>query len=382
MDYLTRPSMIPDMKAIMSDQYSLGGLFGRLGRLVVDYCGFDMAGIVPVNVECPDESQGLKVLYFIATFGFSPFVGGQLGAELDVNGIIPASHHGENLVYVMGSHTGFDQQSKTMGRLYREKEGGFSACCGKLAAVMAPYLNAYEDARNNIRIFTENRRMFIQVPNRLLGRPSVHDPHPFRLRLNESLVKGDPESVGVVTSKTPGSVVFQIHPALQKALREKKRKITRDPTPIGEDLTAEHFRFSSPEPASLPEGIPSRLHPLMHHIVSSQDYDPMVTIANVNTWIEFNRFVDAMHALPDVLDKGVFGVSGLTVDLYFEARSYRYSNVYYPQYAYFKQAGQREGVVMGPSEINGLLKEHLPKDRLSIDQILEQNDRAYEEIGF
>ena len=381
MEYLTRPSMIPDMKAVMSHQYSLGELFGKLGRLVVDYCGFDKAGTVPVNVECPDESQGLKFLYFIATFGTSPFVGGQLGAELDVDGITPASHHGENLVYVMGSHTGYDQQSKTMGRLYREKEGGFSACCGKLAAVMAPYLGACEDARNNIKIFIENRRMYIQVPNRLLGTPGPHDPHPFRLRLTGSLIKGNPESDGVVSTKNPDSVVFQVHPDLQKVLREKKRKITRDPTPIGEDLTAKYFKFSSPQSGSLPEGIPSRLHPLMHHIVSGTVYSPMVTIANVNTWIEFNRFVDAMHALPDVLHKGVFGVSGLTVDLYFEDRSYRYSNVYYPQYAYFKRAGEREGIVMGTSEIHGLLEDYSPKDRLSIDQILEQNDQAHEEIA-
>jgi len=193
MDYLTRPSVIPDMKTIMSCQYSLGGLFGKLGQLVVDYCGFEMAKTVPVKVECPDESQGLKILYFIATFGTSPFVGGKLGAELDVNAIPPASHHGENLVYVMGSHTGYDQQSKTMGRLYREKEGGFSACCGKLAAVMAPYLKAYEDARNTIKIFMKNRSMCIEIPNRLLGRPSARDPHPFRLRLTESLIKGNPQ---------------------------------------------------------------------------------------------------------------------------------------------------------------------------------------------
>lgn len=382
MDYLTRPSMIPDMKAIMSHQYSLGGLFGKLGQLVTDYCDFDMAKTVPVKVECPDESQGLKLLYFIATFGTTPFVGGKLGAELDVNAIPPASHHGENLVYVMGSHTGYDHQSKTMGRLYREREGGFSDCCGKLAAVMAPYLKAYEDAKNSIKVFVRNRRMFIEIPNRFLGRPSVHDPYRFRLRLTESLIKGNPESDGVVTPKNPGSVIFQIHPGLQKALKESKRKITRDPTPIGEDLTAEYFKFSSRESESLPEGITSRLHPLMHHIVSSKDYSPMVTIANVNTWIEFNRFVDAMHSLPDVISKGIFGVSGLTVDLYMEGRPYRYSNAYYPQYAYFKRAEEREGVVMGPSEISQLLDSCSPKARSSIDQILELNDEMDEEVRF
>jgi hypothetical protein len=382
MDYLTRPSMIPDMKAIMAHQYGLGGFFGKLGALVQDYCAFDMAKTLPVKVECPDESQGLKVLYFISTFGTSPFVGGKLGAELDINGITPASHHGENLVYVMGSHTGYDQKTKTMGRLYREKEGGFSACCGKLAAVMAPYLRAYDDARNNIKVFMENRRMFVEVPNRLLGTPSAHDAHPFRLRLTTSLIKGSPETDGTVNPKNPGSVIFEIHPDLQKVLKAKKRKVTREPTPIGDDLAAGHFRFSSHQSAPLADGITSRLQPLMHHIVSSRDYAPMVTIANVNTWIEFNRFVDAMHALPDVHSKGVFGVSGLTVDLYCEDRAYHYSNVYYPQYAYFKRPGQREGVVMGPPDIHGLLQSYTPKSRLSIDQILEQNDEAAEQIKF
>lgn len=382
MEYLSRPSMIPDMKAIMAHQYGLGGFFGKLGSLVEDYCAFDMAKTVPVKVECPDESQGLKVLYFISTFGTSPFVGGKLGAELDVDGITPASHHGENLVYVMGSHTGYDEKTKTMGRLYREKEGGFSACCGKLAAVMAPYLKAYDDARNNIRIFMENRRMFMEVPNRLLGTPGAQDPHPFRLRLAAALIKGNPETDGVISPKNPGSVIFEVHPDLQKALKAGKRKITRNPTPIGDDLAAEHFRFSSRQSAPLADGITSRLHPLMHHIVASRDFVPMVTIANVNTWIEFNRFVDAMHTLPDVYSKGVFGVSGLTVDLHREDLAYRYSNVYYPQYAYFKRAGQREGVVMGPPDINGLLQSCAPKNRLSIDEILERNDEAAKQIKF
>ncbi len=66
----------------------------------------------------------------------------------------------------------------------------------------------------------------------------------------------------------------------------------------------------------------------------------------------------------------------MTVDLYFKERTYHYSNVYYPQYAFFKRAGEREGIVMGPSEINNLLDSYAPpKGRLSLDQILECNDQ-------
>ena len=52
-----------------------------------------------------------------------------------------------------------------------------------------------------------------------------------------------------------------------------------------------------------------------------------------------------------------------------------YSNIFCPQYAFFKPVGKREGIVMGPSEINNLL-DSFPanKRRLSIDQILECND--------
>ena len=37
---------------------------------------------------------------------------------------------------------------------------------------------------------------------------------------------------------------------------------------------------------------------------------------------------------------------------------------------------------MGPSEINNLLDSYIPKERLSIDRILECNDQADEEIEF
>lgn len=383
MNYLKRPSIIPDTRAIMSRQYNLSTFFAKLRQTATGYCRFDMAKTMPVKVECPDECQGLKILYFIATFGTSPFVGGKLGAELDTKAIVPASRHAENLVYVMGSHTGYDRRTNTLGRLYREKEGGFSACCGKLASVIGPYLKEYEYAKNSIKLFKKEGRVFLEIPNRLLGIHSSDEPHPARLCLEPALIKGDPELEGIMTAESPRSVILEIHPELQHAIETKKRNITDDPGPIGDDLTGDYFKFLWISSDPFPDDITRRLHPLMHQIVSSVDYSPMVTVANVNTWIEFNRFVDAVHANPDVLSKGVFGVSGLTVDLYFEDRSYRYSNVYYPQYAFFKPAGEREGVVMGTSEINNLLDSHSPtKGRLSIDRILECNDEAGEEIEF
>jgi hypothetical protein len=186
-----------------------------------------------------------------------------------------------------------------------------------------------------------------------------------------------------MTAESPYSVIFEAHPDLQQALKAKKRTITHDPTPIGDDLTGDYFKFLWISSDPLPDGITRRLHPFMHRIVCSLDYAPMVTVANVNTWIEFNRFVDAVQAIPDVFSKGVFGVSGLTVDLYWPTRSYHYSNVYYPQYAFFKPAGQTEGTIMGPSEINKLLDAYTPtKERPSLDQILECNDQDDEEIKF
>lgn len=380
MDYLKRPCLIPDNQAAMSCQYNLSTFFGKLGQVGTEYCKFDMAKTIPVKVECPDESQGLKILYFIATFGTSPFVGGKLGAELDTKAIVPASHHGENLVYVMGSHTGYDHRTKTWGRLYREKEGGFSSCCGKLAGVMEPYLKEYEYAKNSIKLLKEEGRVLLEIPNRLLGIHSSDDPHRVKLCLEPSLIKGNPESQGVMKAESPRSVIFEVHPDLHFALQAKKRNITHDPTPIGDDLTGDYFKFLWISSDPFPDDITRRLHPLMHQIVSSANYPPMVTVANVNTWIEFNRFVDAIHAIPDVLSKGVFGISGLTVDLYFEERSYHYSNVYYPQYAFFKPAGKREGIVMGPPEINTLLDSYTPKKRISIDRILECNEQAGEKI--
>lgn len=184
-----------------------------------------------------------------------------------------------------------------------------------------------------------------------------------------------------MATESSHSLVFEIHPDLHRALAAKKRTITNDPTPIGDDLTQDYFKFCWLSSDPFPDDITRRLHPLMHQIVSNPESPPIVTIANVNTWIEFNRFVDAMHGIPDVASTGVFGVSGLTVDLYFEDRPYHYSNVYYPQYAFFKRAGEKAGTIMGPSEVHNLLASYAsPKEVLSIDWIFGCNDRANDEI--
>lgn len=126
MDYLQRSPRVPDNRAIMCRYYNLAAFYGKPREVVEKYCMFDITTTLPVKVECPDETQGLKTLYFMAFFGMSPFVGGKLGAELDIEAIVPASHHAENLVYVMRSHTGYDRRTKTWGRIYREKEGGLA----------------------------------------------------------------------------------------------------------------------------------------------------------------------------------------------------------------------------------------------------------------
>jgi hypothetical protein len=55
MDYLKRPRIIPDNRAVMSRQYTLPSFFGKLRKVVTDYCKFDIVKIMPVKVECPDE---------------------------------------------------------------------------------------------------------------------------------------------------------------------------------------------------------------------------------------------------------------------------------------------------------------------------------------
>ncbi|MBU4184861.1 MAG: hypothetical protein KKI12_14245 [Proteobacteria bacterium] len=381
MDYLTSPRKIPNNQAIMANKYDLFTFFGKLWEVAADYCKFDKTKIMPVLVECPDESQRLKTLYCIATFGMFPFAGGKLGAELDTCAIGPASHHAENLVYIMGSHTGYDSINKKWGSIYREKEGDYSTCCGKLAGILGPYLDKYEDAKRSIKYFIDEGRVLLKIPNRFLEIRNSCESDTVELRLKSSLIKDSLESEAIITAESPGCVIFEIHPDLQLALEDKNRKITHDPTPIGDDLNSNYLKFHIISSDQFSDGISERLYPLMHQIVASLDYPPIVTIANVNTWIEFNRFVDAIHAIPDVLNKGIFAISGLTVDLYLEKES-SYSNIYYPQYAFFKPSEEKEGIVMGTSEANNLLNIYAPiKDMLSLDRIIEKDKGVIKKIG-
>jgi hypothetical protein len=380
MDYLTSPRKILDNQAIMANKYDLSTFFGKLWEVAADYCKFDKTKIMPVLVECPDESQRLKTLYCVATFGMFPFAGGKLGAELDTYAIGPASHHAENLVYIMGSHTGYNNHNREWGSIYREKEGDYSSCCGKLAGILGPYLDKYEDAKRNIKYFIHEGRVLLKIPNRFLGIQNSCKTDPIELRLESSLIKDSSESEAIITAEIPGFVIFEIHTDLQLALEDKNRRITHDPTPIGNDLNSNYFKFLIPSD-QFSDGISERLHRFMHQIVLGLDFPPIVTIANVNTWIEFNRFVDAIHAIPDVLNKGIFAISGLTVDFYLEKES-SYSNIYYPQYAFFKPSGEKEGIVMGTSEANKLLSIYEPqKDMLSLDRVIDKDKGVIKEIG-
>ena len=78
-------------------------LYGRMNFLA-SQSGFSQ--ILPAVWQCSDESQGIKKALLGYVFDCPVFNLGRVGGLLDPRRLVPASHHGQDLVILGGSHHG------------------------------------------------------------------------------------------------------------------------------------------------------------------------------------------------------------------------------------------------------------------------------------
>ena len=83
-------------------------LFGRM-RSFTAASSFEEP--LPVVWQCSDESQAIKKSLFGYVYDCPVFNLGRVGALMDPSRLIPASHHGRDLVILGGSHLGGTEDS-------------------------------------------------------------------------------------------------------------------------------------------------------------------------------------------------------------------------------------------------------------------------------
>ncbi|CAE8692433.1 unnamed protein product [Polarella glacialis] len=116
--------------------------------------GMKTGKVLPSTGFCADENQGYCTMLITKHFRCFPFNHGYIGGIMALDRHGPHAAHGDDMVIIHAPHVGYDPVNKTFGSYRRRQsssEDNKSTCCGKVAAVCAPYKAAYESALSRLR---------------------------------------------------------------------------------------------------------------------------------------------------------------------------------------------------------------------------------------
>ncbi|MEJ2470785.1 MAG: hypothetical protein P8Y96_06680 [Desulfuromonadales bacterium] len=321
----------------------LMALFGRM-RSLTSQAGF--SGTLPVVWQCSDESQTIKKSLFGYVYDCPVFNLGRVGALLDPTRLIPAAHHGRDLVILGGSHLGVTCAD---GVGYVERvHGKVVPCCGMLYRLMSPYLALYRRAATLIRLFHEPGGMKIEIPYTYLLRKGteVHDHPHLHLRI-DALVEGE-----ALREASQGKV-FHLNPAIAKRYQHVLARITQQPVAIGSCLDASTFYFTKRLDQSVRNSdvlLEASLFDYLPDIVTAEV--PHRRMADITTWRQFHKLAAYLTDSFDAGGRNLFVVAGLTLDHSIKR------NTFVPQYGFWMQGGDAlQARYFNAPEINELLQQ-------------------------
>ncbi len=276
--------------------------------------GFVRGKILPSRAFCADENQGYPIILLAKHFGTFPFSHGRGGAVVATDRHGPYAEHGEDLVIIQASHVGYEPNDHSFGTYSRihTKDNHNTACCGKLTAVLSWYLEQYRFAQNDILLERCNGQLCLRIDNGLLSGTRTEG-----LFLNlRHLVNCDAEGniVPLHTHSTAKS--FVANAALQTELEHVTGELEEGSRrPIGVNLKPDMFFFSRDLDNTV-EGRDhqelSLIHPMPWIVTSPW---PQLTVAQVNTQVEFDRALRTVVHSPSFRDKCLFFISGLNIDI-------------------------------------------------------------------
>ena len=329
----------PDEKMLDLSSMNLMKLFGRM-RSITDGAGF--TGTLPAIWQCSDESQAVKKSLFGYVYNCPAINLGQAGALFDPTRLAPAVNHGNDIVVLGGSHIGAEEK-EGIGYINRIHDQ-VAPCCGVLHRILNEYLPVYQRATQLIKVFHDGEYAKVEIPYMYLFQEPQEDRVAIKIKLDR-LVEGASLAEGA------HGKLYRLHPKMLKDHSEFVTNQQETPLPIGSNLTSETFSFSkrlaldSFKPKDMLEVSLSEFLP---EIVSSSR--PHKRLCDVNTWKQFHRVTSQFTDSPDVEDRNIFVLAGLTVDQTIQHSSF------IPQFGFLMGKGcSHKSNYFGPLEIHELL---------------------------
>jgi hypothetical protein len=306
-----------DIKAILGD-FVIEGMMCRyssfMGRLY-NFCrsmGFEKGKILPSRAFCSDESQGYPIILIAKHFGAFPFNHGRVGGIVSTDRHGPYAEHGKDLVLIHASHVGYDPDTHTFGP-YRRLQTEFSETrptCGKMGNVLEWYGNEYTFAKENIFLERHDEYFMVTIDNQLLRE---NRREGLLLNMEKIVLPSDRGEFHPLKSYSTS----KCYPASKdfRALIGESRWPVSGRRTIGDWLLPELFRFKRdiPDDPETHGYLEQNLLNPMSQIITSKG--PLLTAAQVNTQVEFDRTYRTLVTAEGYRGKQVVLISGLNIDI-------------------------------------------------------------------
>ena len=347
----------------------------RLYNLVTSL-GFKKGNLLPSRAFCSDENQGYPIILLAKHFGTFPFSHGRGGAVVATDRHGPYAEHGEGLLIIHASHVGYEPVDASFGTYNRihTRDQRHTACCGKLDWILSWYLEQYQIAQADILLERRNGSIYLRIDNGLLG---GNRKEGLFLKLPR-LVRPDADGnyAPVHTHSTAKSFVASTAQQTvledQDAVPEEGQRI-----PIGDHLKPDMFVFTR----RLDETVEGRNHQeqsLMYPmpwIVTSPW--PLLTAAQINTQVEFDRTLRTLAHAENFRDKCLFYISGLNIDISPQPGEIFPTTKFVPWAAYLRDRMGGKRIIELP-ELGSLLLEQSKEnaDQVDLDTAIRKMSEA------
>ena len=158
------------------NDFRMEGTMFRYGSFMprrYNYCkslGVEPGKILLLRAFCSDENQGCPIILINKHFGIFPFNHGRGGGVVATERHGTYAEHGEDPVIIQASHVGHDAGDDSFGVYSRMHTGNcrHTACCGKLAAILAWYQEQYCFAQADVLLERYNGGLCLRIDNGLL----------------------------------------------------------------------------------------------------------------------------------------------------------------------------------------------------------------------
>ncbi len=306
-----------DIKSALEDFIIEGSTFPYndfVARLY-NFCrsqGLEPGKILPSRAFCSDENQGYPIILIAKHFGAFPFNHGRVGGIIATDRHGPHAHHGKDLLIIHASHVGYEPEDSSFGRYNRSHtaHGEQTSSCGKIDSILEWYLQQYAFAKENITLHRHDHDLLITIDNQILNE---NKEEGLVLHLDKFVTNGSHGGFRPIKSYS-SSKCYLASQELRNLLGDSAWP-GKGKESIGKRLLPDLFGFKrhisgDPDTHGLLE---ENLLLPMPWIVSSKF--PLLTAAQANTQVEFDRTFRTLVNAETYHGKHVMLISGLNIDI-------------------------------------------------------------------